>query len=72
MARMPHGLRHPLEVLELIVEGLPTPAVAQRLGVAGVTVRRHFSSAVHKLGGRSSVVEWLSEGSAGDRPKQGT
>jgi DNA-binding NarL/FixJ family response regulator len=61
------------EVLELIAEGLPTPAVAQRLGIADVTVRRHISSTVHKIGAtdRSSAVEWLSEGSAGERPKQG-
>jgi len=62
------------EVLELIADGLPTPAVAQRLGIAEVTVRRHISSTVHKLGAtdRSSAVEWLSEGSAADRPKHGT
>jgi DNA-binding NarL/FixJ family response regulator len=38
-----------------------------------VTVRRHISSTVHKIGAtdRSSAVEWLSEGSAGERPKQG-
>jgi DNA-binding NarL/FixJ family response regulator len=62
------------EVLEFIAEGLPTPAVAQQLGIAEVTVRRHISSAVHKLGAtdRSSAVQRLSEGSAGHRPKQGT
>ncbi len=62
------------EVLKLIAEGLPTPAVARRLGIAEVTVRRHISSAVHRLGATdwSSAVEWLSEGSAGDSPKQGT
>lgn len=61
------------EVLVLIAEGQPTPAVARRLGIAEVTVRRHISSAVHKLGAtdRSSAVERLSEGSADHRPKEG-
>jgi DNA-binding NarL/FixJ family response regulator len=38
------------EVLELIAEHLPTTVVARRLGISEVTVRRHISSAVHKLG----------------------
>jgi DNA-binding NarL/FixJ family response regulator len=49
------------EVLELIAEHLPTMVVAQRLGISDVTVRRHISSTVHKLGvaDRESAVELL-------------
>ena len=39
-----------LEVLELMAEGLRTSEIAQRLSIAEVTVRRHVSSAVAKLG----------------------
>jgi len=39
-----------LEVLELMTEGLGTSAIASRLGISDVTVRRHASSAVSKLG----------------------
>ena len=50
------------EVLELIAEHLPTTVVARRLGISEVTVRRHISSAMHKLGvaDRESAVELLS------------
>jgi DNA-binding NarL/FixJ family response regulator len=50
------------EVLELIAEHLPTTVVARRLGISEVTVRRHISSAVHKLGvaDREGAVEMLS------------
>jgi DNA-binding NarL/FixJ family response regulator len=50
------------EVLELIAEHLPTTVVARRLGISEVTVRRHISSAVHKLGvaDREGAVELLS------------
>jgi DNA-binding NarL/FixJ family response regulator len=56
------------EVLELIAEHLPTKVVARRLGISEVTVRRHISSAVHKLGvaDREGAVELLSgEGHTG-------
>lgn len=39
-----------LEVLELMTEGLRTSEIAARLSIAEVTVRRHVSSAVGKLG----------------------
>ena len=50
------------EVLELISKQLPTTVVAQQLGISEVTVRRHISSAVRKLGAtdREGAVELLS------------
>ncbi len=39
-----------LEVLELMTEGLRTSEIAARLSIAEVTVRRHVSTAVWKLG----------------------
>jgi DNA-binding NarL/FixJ family response regulator len=39
-----------LEVLELMAEGLRTSEIAERLSIVEVTVRRHVSSAVSKLG----------------------
>jgi DNA-binding NarL/FixJ family response regulator len=39
-----------LEVLELMAEGLRTSEIAPRLSITEVTVRRHVSSAVAKLG----------------------
>jgi DNA-binding NarL/FixJ family response regulator len=38
------------EVLELLGEGLATREVAQRLGIGDVTVRRHVTAVVRKLG----------------------
>jgi DNA-binding NarL/FixJ family response regulator len=38
------------QVLELIFEGLPTREIAVQLGVTDVTVRRHASQVVRKLG----------------------
>lgn len=60
------------EVLELISKQLPTTVVAQRLGISDVTVRRHISSAVRKLGAtdREGAVELLS-GHTGRREGQG-
>ena len=40
------------DVVALLATGLTTKQVAQRLGVSPTTVRRHVSSAVHKLGAR--------------------
>jgi DNA-binding NarL/FixJ family response regulator len=50
------------EVLDLIGEHLPTAVIARRLGISEVTVRRHISSAVHKLGvaDRQGALELLS------------
>jgi DNA-binding NarL/FixJ family response regulator len=38
------------EVLQLMADGLPTRQLAERLGISGVTVRRHVSALVEKLG----------------------
>lgn len=50
------------EVLELVGLHLPTAVIARRLGISEVTVRRHISSAVHKLGAadREGALELLS------------
>ena len=50
-----------LEVLELMTEGLRTSEIAQRLALAEVTVRRHRSSAMDKLGvtDRAEAIEVL-------------
>ena len=50
-----------LEVLELMADGLRTSEIAQRLSVAEVTVRRHRSSAMDKLGAadRAAAIEVL-------------
>ena len=50
-----------LEVLELLTEGLRTSEIANRLSIAEVTVRRHVSSAVAKLGvtDRAAAIEVL-------------
>lgn len=51
-----------LEVLELMTEGLRTSEIARRLSIAEVTVRRHVSSAVAKLGvaDRGAAIDVLS------------
>jgi DNA-binding NarL/FixJ family response regulator len=38
------------EVLELLERGLPTSEIAERLGISSVTVRRHVSMILRKLG----------------------
>jgi two-component system NarL family response regulator len=40
------------EVLELMCDGLSNPAIAKRLSISPVTVRRHSSEVVRKLGVR--------------------
>jgi DNA-binding NarL/FixJ family response regulator len=47
------------EVLRLMADGLPTRAIAERLGISEVTVRRHVSTVVEKLGvtSRAAAVE---------------
>jgi len=51
-----------LEVLELMTEGLRTSEISERLSISEVTVRRHVSSAVSKLGvaDRSAAIAVLS------------
>jgi two-component system nitrate/nitrite response regulator NarL len=41
------------EVLELLCDGLETARIAERLSISGVTVRRHISEVVRKLGVRN-------------------
>ena len=50
------------EVLQLVAERLSTSAIGQRLGISDITVRRHISSLMHKLGvhSRASAVRLLS------------
>jgi DNA-binding NarL/FixJ family response regulator len=38
------------QVLGLLRRGYATPAIARRLAISPVTVRRHISKAMHKLG----------------------
>jgi DNA-binding NarL/FixJ family response regulator len=49
------------EVVELLLRGASTAEIADELGVAPVTVRRHLGSVEHKLGvsTRAEVVELL-------------
>lgn len=51
-----------LEVLELMAEGLRTSEIAARLSISEVTVRRHVSAAVTKLGvaDRAAAIAVLS------------
>jgi DNA-binding NarL/FixJ family response regulator len=50
-----------LDVVELLRQGLSTLAIAQRLGISVVTVRRHISAMMGKLSvrNRDAVVEVL-------------
>jgi DNA-binding NarL/FixJ family response regulator len=47
------------EVLQLMAEGLNTGQIAERVGISDVTVRRHVSAVVEKLGvaDRAAAVE---------------
>ena len=51
------------EVLEALHEGLSTGAIAERLGISAVTVRRHVSETLRKLGApdRAAAVRMLDE-----------
>jgi len=55
------------EVLDLMGEGLTTAQIAERLFVSPVTVRRHISSIVEKLGApdRASAIRLYQESGAG-------
>jgi len=58
------------EVLQLMADGLPTRQLAERLGISGVTVRRHVSALVEKLGvaDRAAAVAAL-RGAGGWQPR---
>lgn len=55
-----------LEVLELLTQGLRTSEMAARLSIADVTVRRHVSSALTKMGvtDRAAAIAVLSGSAA--------
>ena len=46
------------QVLDLLRRGSSTGAIADRLGISSVTVRRHISASMHKLGAedRSGLI----------------
>jgi DNA-binding CsgD family transcriptional regulator len=51
---------HPLsprerQVLALVADGHPTPAIAQQLGITSGTVKAHLTSVYRKLGVRNRV-----------------
>ena len=52
------------EVLELLDEGLTTKEIAERLGVSPITIRRHVSTMLDKLGvaSREEALRLLAEG----------
>jgi DNA-binding NarL/FixJ family response regulator len=58
------------EVLQLLADGLPSRQLAERLGISAVTVRRHVSAVIEKLGvpDRAAAVAAL-RGAAGWRPQ---
>jgi DNA-binding NarL/FixJ family response regulator len=60
-ARLTH---RELDVLELLADGAPTRAAAEALGISDVTVRRHISTAIAKLGvaDRAAAIALLREG----------
>ncbi len=51
------------EVLDLVAQGLPDEAIAERLGIARNTLRNHIAVIYDKLGvhRRSAVVVWARE-----------
>jgi len=55
------------EVLELLHDGLSTAAIAERLGISPVTVRRHVSEILKKLRvtSREEAVRLLEDGGGG-------
>jgi DNA-binding CsgD family transcriptional regulator len=58
------------DVVELLLRGATTAEIADELGVAPVTVRRHLGSVERKLGvaTRAEVVELLSDAAAATPP----
>jgi two-component system nitrate/nitrite response regulator NarL len=65
----PYGLTaRELQVLDGLVEGLPTPGIAVRLGVRPATARCHVQHLMMKMGVRSrsaAVARGIAEGVAG-------
>jgi DNA-binding NarL/FixJ family response regulator len=59
--------RREFEVLQLLREPLSTAAIAARLGVSPVTVRRHVSSILAKLrvADRGAMARLLEQGAEG-------
>jgi DNA-binding NarL/FixJ family response regulator len=58
------------EVLRLMADGVPTRQIAERLGISAVTVRRHVSASIEKLGvaDRAAAVDVL-RSSVESRPR---
>jgi DNA-binding NarL/FixJ family response regulator len=58
------------EVLRLMADGVATRQIADRLGISAVTVRRHLSASIEKLGvaDRAAAVDVL-RGSVERRPR---
>jgi DNA-binding NarL/FixJ family response regulator len=61
------------EVLELLRDGEATPRIAERLHISEVTVRRHVSAVMHKLGvaDRRSAVGLLTQSELTAAPDDG-
>ena len=55
-AGQPALTRREQDVLRLLAAGLPTAAIAQRLGIAGVTVRNHVQRLLDRLGAHSRLA----------------
>jgi DNA-binding NarL/FixJ family response regulator len=53
------------QVLGMLRRGHSTAAIAERLGIAQVTVRRHISELVHKLGVENRAALTASAGRSG-------
>lgn len=52
---LPFLSRRELEVLRLLAGGLPTPQIAERLGISPVTARNHITHVVSKLGAKTRL-----------------
>jgi DNA-binding CsgD family transcriptional regulator len=44
-----------LEILALLASGLPTPNIAERLGIAPPTVKTHLTGVYRKIGAKNRV-----------------
>lgn len=45
-----------MQVLDLLRRGRSTAAIAERLGISTVTVRRHISASMHKMGAKDRAA----------------